>query len=285
MSRVFWLNAALLAAVAALGAYVYLKPPREAVTEYTLSTLRPREIRAISFERSGAAALLLEKRQDGWHITSPFPARADALRVQQMLAIAEAKSSHRLPATQLARFELDRPLARLTLAGQAFSFGMVNPITREQYVLSGELVYTLHPRYGAVLPDKPADAASRQLFAADEAPVRIELREFTVEQRDGKWMLAPSAVEISQDELVRWVDEWRLAAALRVETQSRGKPAPDVRVRLKGGGRFTLGVIARQPELVLARSDEKVQYHLRAEAAKRLLTRPGTAPSEPAGRK
>ena len=285
MTRALWLNAILVAVVAALGAYVYFKPPGETAAEYTLSTLKPQEIRAISFERSGVAPLLLEKRQDGWHISSPFPARADALRVQQMLAIADAKSSHQLPATQLERFELDRPLARLTLAGQAFSFGMVIAMTREQYVLSGDVVYTLHPRYGAALPARPAEAASHQLFAADEAPLRIELREFTVEQRGGNWTLTPNAAEISQDDLVRWVDGWRLASALRVEPQARGRTAPDVRVRLKSGGGFTLGVLARQPELVLARSDEKLQYHLTADAAKQLLSPPATAPGEPAGKK
>lgn len=285
MRRSIWLNAALLAAAAALGAYVYLKPEQEAAAAYPLSTLRPQEIRAISFERPGTAPLLLEKRQDGWHLTSPFPARADALRVQQMIAIAAAKSSYRLPATELARFDLDRPLARLTLGGQGFSFGMVNAITREQYVLTNDAVFPVHPRYGAALPASPAEAASRQLFAADETPVHIELKNFTVEQREGKWVVAPSAGEMSQDDLMRWMDEWRLASALRVEPQGKGRPVSEVRVRLKNGSSFNVGVLARQPELVLARSDEKVQYHLRADAAKRLLSPPEATRDEPVKKK
>lgn len=285
MRRSIWLNATLLAAVIVLGAYVYFKPGRDTAAAYPLSTLKPNEITTVRVERPGVAALQLEKRQDGWRVTSPFAARADALRVQQLLAIAEARSAHQLPATDLARFELDQPVARVTLAEQTFSFGMVNAVTREQYVLTDDTVYPVHPRYGAALPARAADAASRQVFAADEAPVRLELRDFTVEQRAGRWMVTPGPAGMSQDDLIRWVDEWHLASALRVEQQGKARPLSEIRVRLKGGGGFTISVLARQPELVLARSDEKVQYHLRAEAAKRLLSPPAAPRIEPAKKK
>jgi uncharacterized protein DUF4340 len=284
MNGRYWRTALLAAAVAILGIYVYFKPAR-GPAQYSLSALKVQEIRSIRVERPGdAAPLLLERRPDGWYVASPFAARADALRAHQVLAIAEAKSSHRLPAAELARFELDRPVAWVTLGGQTFSFGLVNAVTQEQYVLSGDFVYTVHPRYGAALPARPADAANRQLFAADEVPVRIELKEFTVEQRNGKWTLAPGAGTVSQEEFMRWVDEWHLASALRVEPWTRGKPVAEIRVRLKNGGNLTLGVLARQPELVLVRTDEKMQYHLRAEAAKRLFSPPAAA-REPGGKK
>jgi hypothetical protein len=286
MSRRSWRTALLTAVVAGLAIYVYFKPAR-GPGEYPLSTLKAQEIRSIRVERPGdTAPLLLERRQDGWYVTSPFAARADALRAHQVLAIAEAKSSHRLPASDLTRFELDRPVAWVTLAGQTFSFGLVNAVTREQYVLSGDFVYTLHPRYGAVLPARAADAANRQLFAADEVPVRIELKEFTVEQRSGRWTLSPAAGAVSQEEFMRWVDEWHLASALRVEPWTRGKPFAEIRVRLKNGRNLTLGVLARQPELVLVRTDEKMAYHLRGDAAKRLFSPPRPeARSEPAPKK
>jgi hypothetical protein len=281
-----WRTALLAAVVAVLGIYVYFKPAR-GPAQYEVSTLKAQEIRSIRVERPGdAAPLLLERRQDGWYVASPFAARADALRAHQVLAIAEAKSFHRLPAADLARFELDRPLAWVTLADQTFSFGLVNAVTREQYVLSGDYVYTLHPRYGAALPARPADAANRQLFAADEVPVRIELREFTVEQRSGKWTLTPASGAVSQEEFMRWVDVWHLASALRVEPWTRGKPVAEIRVRLKNGHNLTVGVLARQPELVLVRTDEKMQYHLRVEAAKGLFSPPrAEVRGEPAAKK
>jgi hypothetical protein len=281
-----WRTGALAVLVAILAIYVYFKPAR-GPAEYAISRLKSQEIRSIRVERPGdTAPLLLERRQDGWYVASPFAARADALRAHQVLALAEAKATHRLPAADLARFELDRPIAWVTLGGQTFSFGLVNAVTREQYVLSDDFVYTLHPRYGAALPARAADAANRQLFAADEAPVRIELKEFAVEQKGGRWTLTPAAGAVSQEEFMRWVDEWHLVSALRVEPWTRGKPFADIRVRLKNGSNLTLGVLARQPELILVRTDEKMQYHLRSEAAKRLFSPPrAEAGSEPAVKK
>jgi hypothetical protein len=83
---------------------------------------------------------------------------------------------------------------------------------------------------------------------------------------------------------MRWVDEWRRASALRVEPRSALKAREEIRIRLKDGGGFTLAVLTRAPELVLARSDETLQYHFRAELAERLLS-PPAARDEAAAKK
>jgi len=281
-----WLNALLAAAVVALGAFFYFRPARDAAVEHPLSALKPQEATSLRIERAGAAPILLDRKQDAWFISAPFAARADASRVQQLLAIVEARAVHRLPAGDRGRFGLEQPEARLVVDGQPFSFGMVSDITREQYVMSGNAVYAVHPRYGAALPLSAVQMASRQLFGADESPVRIALRDFAVEQRDGKWMLSPRSADLSQDDLLRWVDEWRLASALRVESRSTARARDEIRIRLKDGRELILGVISREPELVLARSDEKLQYRFGADLAKRLLFPPGAgAHSNPAGKK
>ena len=285
MSRTGWLNAALLAAVVALAAFIHFKPAKDAPVEHPLSALKPAESRSIRIERAGAPPILLERKQDSWIITAPFTARADDLRVRQLLEILEARAANRLAAADLARFELERPAVQLTVDGQSFGFGMVSPVTREQYVLTSGAVYAVSPRYGAALPAGAAGLASRQLFGTGEIPIRIELKAFTVEQRDGNWRQTPAASDLSQDDFVRWVDEWRRAAAVRVEPQGKGKPLAEIRVQLTGGAELALGLLAREPELVLLRADEKLQYHFRADAAKRLLSPPNAAAEVPAAKK
>ena len=284
MSRVGWLNAALTVTVVALGAFFYLRPGQDAAIEFQLSALKPEEALSLRVERAGAAPVVLEKRRDGWFVTAPFAGRADGARVQQLLAIVQAKAAHKLPAGNPGRFGLAPPQARIIVDGQAFSFGLVNEITREQYVMSGDAVYAVHPRFGMALPARAADAASRQLFGPQEAPVRFETRRFTVAQHDGKWTLKPGMGDLSQDDLLRWVEEWRLASALRVELRPATRAREEIRIQLANGGGFTLGILSREPELVLARSDEKLQYHVRAELAQRLLS-PPAARDEPAAKK
>jgi hypothetical protein len=275
MQRSIGLNALLAAVVAALGAWVYFTPAKDAPVEHPLSALKPAEARSIHIERPGAAPTSLEKKAGAWLMTAPFAARGDESRVQRLLEILEAKSAHRLAAADLARFELDQPRARVTIGGQAFSFGMVSPMTREQYVLTDGAVYAISPRYGSALPARAAELANRQLFGAGESPVRMEFKTFTVEQRDGKWRQTPDASDLSQDDFVRWVDEWRNATALRAGPGAATRSRDEIKVQLKNAGGFTLGVLSREPELVLLRADEKLQYHFRAEAAKRLLSPPG----------
>lgn len=275
MQRSMWLNVVLAAAVAALGAWVYFKPGQDAPVGHPLSALKPTEVGSIRIERPGEPAIVLEKKRDAWFVTAPFAARGNDVRARQLVEIVEARTAHQFAATDLGRFELDQPQARVTLGGQTFSFGMVSPVSREQYLLTDGAVFAVHPRYGTALPANAGELASRQLFGPGETPVRFEMKSFTVEQRDGKWRLAPEAQGLSQDDFVRWSDEWRRAAALRVEPSVRGKPVETVRIQLKEGGALSLGILAREPELVLLRADEKLQYHFRPDVAKRLLSPPG----------
>lgn len=282
MSRAAWTNLLLAAAVAALGTWIYLKPADDERAGHALSTLRPTEIASIRVERAGEPAMVLSKKQGAWFLVSPFAARGNELRAQQLLEIAEARSAHRYPAADLGRFELDPPQARLTLAGQTFAFGMVSPVTREQYVLTSGSVYAVSPRYGAVLPAGTDDLLSPRLLGPDEAPVRFELEAFVVEQRDGAWRLRPGTPDSSQDDLVRWVDGWRHAVAARVERPGASRPAGgSVKIRLKDGGELVMDVLARAPELTLMRRDDKVQYTFRGAAAKRMLAPPGATTSKP----
>ncbi len=276
MSRAAWLNALLAAAVALLGAWAWFKPAQEADVEHPLSTLKPAEVRSLRIERPGSPPIQLEKKQDAWLLTAPFAARGDELRVARLLEILDAKAAHKLAATDLARFELAPPQAKVVIDRQVFSFGLASPVTREQYLLTDGAVFAVHPRYGAALPVHAAEMASPRLLGPAEAPVRIELKGFTLEQRDGKWRQTPPARDPSQDDLLRWVELWKLASAARVEPYVKGKPLDTIRIELKGGTVLALGVIRREPELVLLRPDEQLLYYFRADIAKRLLSPPGT---------
>ena len=120
----------------------------------------------------------------------------------------------------------------------------------------------------------------KQLLSSTEVPLRFEMGTFTIEHNEGKWLLSPSTGTLSQDDLARWVENWRLAAALRVAPLAP-KPAPAaVRIGLKSGGSVNLGIVQRAPELVIARDDEGLQYHFPAAMAQRLLLPPAAAGEE-----
>jgi hypothetical protein len=91
--------------------------------------------------------------------------------------------------------------------------------------------------------------------------------------------LTPPAADLSADDVTRWVDEWRLAAALGVLPASNRKPLTVVKVTLKTGAEISVAVLQREPQLMLARSDRPFEYQLNADAAKRLLSPPAAEPA------
>lgn len=273
MKRNLWINVTLLTAVAALALFAYLKP-HQSQPEHRLSTLKAADARTIKIEIAGGAPIALERAASEWRLSAPFAARADDFQLQRLLEILDAASKDRFPAAGLARFDLNEPNARLTINQQAFSFGAVNSMSREQYVLTQDGIYLIALRYGAALPKSALQLVNRQLFATEEAPVALEFQEFRLAQQDGKWVMSPAIADSSQDDINRWIDEWRLATALAVLPMSNRKPLATIKARLRSGNDVTLTVLQREPELVLARSDQQFEYQFAGEAAKRLLAPP-----------
>jgi hypothetical protein len=272
MKGTFWANVALFATVIALALFAWLKPlPSE--PEFKLSTLKAVDAKGIRIEAAGAPPIVLERTTSDWQITTPIAARADNFQVQRLLGVLDATSKDRFPAAGLARFDLNEPYARLTVNQQTFSFGAVNPVSREQYVQTQEGIHLVGMQYGAALPKSALQLASKQLFAADEAPIAFGFDAFKLAQQDGKWQLTPAA-DASPDDINRWVDEWRLATAIAVLAPSDRKPLAAIKVKLKGGGDITLAVLQREPELVIARSDQKFEYQFAGPVARRLLSPP-----------
>jgi Domain of unknown function (DUF4340) len=274
MSQPWRLNALLALIVVALTMFVYFKSGSDAERDFPLARLKASEVTAIHIERAGDAPMMLEKKAGTWFLTVPFAGRADPLRVQRVLEIAEARSATRFAATDLARYELDAPQSHLLLNGQRFDFGMVNSLSREQYVLTENAVYPVSLRYGTALPVRAPDLLDKRLFSSDEVPVRLELQNYAVFRQDGKWKLAPGGNELSQDDYQRWVDGWRHASAARVAASMKAEPVGKIGLQFQNGRALTLAILSREPELALERPDENLVYYFLSGQAQRLLSPP-----------
>jgi hypothetical protein len=277
MKRWSWLNLALIIAVCALALFAYYKPAKTE-PEHKLSALKAADATSIKIEIAGNPPFALARTIAGWTLTAPLAARADGVQVQRLLEILDATAKDRFPATGLARYDLNEPPVRVTINQQTFGFGAINQMSREQYVLTQDGIYPVSLRYGTLVPKGFYDVVSRQIFAPDEAPTAFRFSDFAVEQRDGKWQLTPAA-DLSADDVTRWVDQWRLASALGVLPASSRKPLSAIKVRLKNGTEIALNILQREPELIVARSDQPFEFQLPGEAAKRLLAPPAAEPA------
>jgi hypothetical protein len=292
MTRAWVVLLVLTLAVAGLGVFVYTSqrnaPEGEA---HALSALKPADVKRIRLEVVAAAAdaakspaataaaarahaIGLERTEQGWRMTAPITARADAAQVERLLSILDARSVARYPARDLARYGLDRAPVALVLNDERFDLGGVNTVTQEQYVLAGEAVYAVPLAQRVAIPRNAESLLARSLFAAGETPVRFELEAFTASLHDGKWTFAPLEEEPGPDERNGWVAAWRQANAARVAPHDGRKPVSTVTVTLQDGRALILGVLQHEPELVLLRPDERLQYYFFADIGKRLLSPP-----------
>ncbi|BAN36429.1 hypothetical protein SCD_n02629 [Sulfuricella denitrificans skB26] len=269
------LNLVLAALVAALILLVWLKPKPTVQTEFKLSTLASASVKRITIEKPGQPAIVLQNNPAGWRLIAPFQARAERTTVGRLLEILAATSLQRFPATDLGRFQLDNPLLRLTINDQKFSFGTQNTLTGEVYVATNGGVHLVAPSYLVYTMKMPADFAARAFLAEEEKLAGFEFVDLNLSQNsDGKWSVSPARPNWSQDDINRWVDEWRHASSLVTQPYD-GTPAQEsFTLRLGDGKLIPCKILRHEPELVILREDEKLQYHFPAEIGKRLL-RPG----------
>lgn len=271
-------NLTLLAALVLLGLAAWFRPlSQEKPASYRVTDLEPGRVVSIRLEKPAQDPVDLKRDPGGWLMTAPWTARAHEPRAQRLLDIAALTSSQRFPAQDLARFELDRPLATLIMNGEAVSIGALNPVTREQYLRAGEWVYLVDSRAVTDVFAPAARFLSPRLLGPEETPIEFHMESVSIGQEQGTWRQSPPPGQpVSQDDLNRWVQEWRLATALEVQRAPAGgqDASGELRIGLAGGREIVLRVLQREPQLVLVREDEGLAYRFPRDVGERLLSPP-----------
>ncbi|MGH8728436.1 MAG: DUF4340 domain-containing protein [Burkholderiales bacterium] len=265
---------ALALVAAGLVAMLYFKPGKEAPSQHAISSLTADSVTKIEITQPENKLVVLERRDGKWHTTSPIEARADVAQVENVLALTSATSAVRYPPTDLARFDLDRPLIQIRLNDQEFSFGAVNPLSGEQYVASGSHVYLVSPRFASAAQSE--SWVSRKLLAEDEDPVRFEFPAFTAGETGDQWSLGSEESSLSQEDFNLWLNRWRLANALSV-APAIAESGTQLKITLANGRVIPLLAVEKKDEFLLVRRDEKLQYAFSPSVGKPLIELPQAA--------
>ncbi|MCA3072652.1 MAG: DUF4340 domain-containing protein [Rhodocyclaceae bacterium] len=276
MKKTLIINALLLVLVLGLGAFLFFKPKPEEPkpVEHKLSTLKPEEIKRIEVKLRRGDPVVLELEGEQWYLTKPFRARADNFEARRLADLVRAVSDQKLPATDLARFELEPPFATVMLDKQTFTFGTINRMMKMQYVMTGDSVYMVNPQYAQAIPPQPERMADNRLWTTPEQQITgVEMPGFKVEQVDGNWAVSPKPlITPTQDDLNRFIDEWKLASGTLTQPMKL-KPGKDATiVRTKDGKAITVHLASREGnDWIVLRPDEGLQYHLSRETARRMF--------------
>ena len=288
----------MLAVVAGLVSFLYLKPKQEAVKGnlYEVSSYKLAEFNAIKVEFPAKAAVTFEKVNGFWNLTAPYKTRADQASVQRILAVIAADSREKIVTADLAKFGLHQPAIKLTLYRdknntEEFLFGTYNPLNDEQYIAHKGAVYLIANTYG--------EAASIQVMEMiDKAPLspaekvagfdfsRLEQWEearLNLDLVDGKWKVSLAQAKPTQNELNEWADySWIHTRAKSVEfyTPDRKAVHPSFEIKLADGRKVHFDKIQESPELILARPDEGLMYFFPQDEGFVMLNPPINLPSK-----
>ena len=287
------LNLVMLALVAGLVAFLYLRPQanNDAPVQYEVTTLKLADFNAIKVEFPTQAPTTFEKVNGLWRMTAPYKTRADQLSVQRILAIIAAKTKDKFSGADKDKFGLNNPQLRLKLSGvsgtEEFIFGTFNTVTDEQYVGYKDSVYLLPSSYAEAATAQPIEiidktpltlAEAKQIAGFDYAHLeQWEDIGLQVDIVDGKWKTNASKAKITQNELNEWLDfSWKQAQAKQVElyTPDRKITYPSFKIKLKDGTKVHFDKIQESPDLLLGRPDEGLMYHFSNDVGFNMLNPP-----------
>lgn len=269
------LNLGLLALIAILLAVVYLEPGMERGAEPTpITRLVPEDVVFVSFASVHGEEITLERQGDGWYLTSPLQVRANDFRIEPLLRIVEAAShgGFRADPQALAQYGLAPPLVRLQVNDVELAFGTTEPLDGRRYVMVGDLVHLTDDHYYDRLQADAAAFASNSLLPEGARPERIDLPGLVLQaDPEGRWRETPER-DMAMDAVNLLVDSWVHARAILVGRYEGDEASEVITIRLRDGGQvLSFAVLETEHDLVLARTDLGLRYHMGSEQGRRLL--------------
>lgn len=276
MSSRTLLNLALGVIALGLGALIWLSPGLDQDTgPQPLTRLDAQAVTAIELTRDAAGPLAFRRQADGWVIDGTPPIPADSFQVHTVLALLEAGSVRSYPAAELdlAGLGLTPPQARVRFDSLMLDLGNTEAIEGLRYVRQGDTVYLVEDRYQHLLNAGLASFASRRLLPEGATLTALELPGLALTRSDDvHWQLTPAQPDASADAIDRLVQAWQRTSALYVRRYEPGEHPETVRVTLQGiADPVVFHIAARDPDLVLARVDWGIQYHLAGDVGAGLL--------------
>lgn len=280
MSSRTLLNLALFCLAAILALIIVYRPGVEpGPVPQTLTALTGERISRIQVTRITREPLTFTRHADNWVLAESSELPASDVQIRALLAILQAYSARSYPADSLdlAALGLEPPQATLLLDNTRLDIGLTDALDNMRYVKTGDTVFLVTDNYQHLINADWSNFVARKLLPANAGITRLQLPQLDLSMTaDGQWQLSPSDPAVSPAELQSLVDNWEQATAYYVRRYQQNASGETITLEFSNAAApLTLHIVARTPELVLARVDQGIQYHLQGHTGKTLLAIPG----------
>ena len=275
------LNLLLAVLLAGTVAFVAFGPdPGDADPRTAVSNLDPASITRIELRNHAGQYTQFQRSADHWRLAPPLDLAANRIKIARLLAIASASSLEGFKAAgnDLGQFGLDPPQAELFLNDTRFALGRTEPLDGRRYLLHNGQVHLVEDGYFQLLN---ADAPS----FVDPSPLgpQARLTALTLPEGsmhwDGRVWQSSGLGDPGADWFKSVAERWATAQAVVVrpfseDAQWSGKITVQIETQTQP---FVFEFRWTQHELVLARRDRGIQYHMLRRAMEPIMTSPGSA--------
>jgi len=283
------LNMGLAALAIALVLVVIYKPgiePEPAPLRLT-TALEPSRAVSITVSRDLRPPLTLTRKGDDWYVFSgeqELPAAGFQVNALLRLLTTTAAQHYAVDALDPSALGLEPPQATVRIDDIDFHFGMTEALENRRYVQRGDTIYLVDDQYQHLVNADWASFVRRGLFGTDDRITRLELPDMTLEQAaDGSWHVEPDRPDAGTDALQGLVDNWQHAHALYIRSYAGTDGGETVRAETRDPEQsIELRIVSHAPDLVIARPDWGIQYHLTTGLEDSLFTLPEPAEDEQA---
>ena len=274
MSSRTLINLILLGLTVILTLAIVFKPGQRPEPAITLTDLDPTDITRITIRRLAKPEIRLEWQDSGWQLMAPIEIAANRIPINTLLQLAFKDSLARYPVKELdlATYGLDPALATIVLNNTEINVGAPNPVTQRRYLMIDDTVHLVNDDLYDIYSTESASYVATRLFPAEHKIEHLSLPwlELSKTQRD-RWEVSSGDGATLPDEPSTVVEHWQNASAQWVQTYNGTETPSKVTVTLENGQTLHFIITVIQPQLVLARPELRLQYHLHAERGAKLL--------------
>ena len=273
------LNLVLVVLALVMGLIIYFEPGLEPadIPQPLTTLLVADDAIGIHIERIKYDPVSFIKRNGRWYlVTEKQELPASTFQLQALLRLLETSSSSHYAAdtVDLAALGLDPPQATVTIDDVAILFGNTAPLDGKRYLQIDATVHLIEDRYQHLINAGWTNFVERKLLPTDKSISRLQLPDMALTFTDkDQWQLSPGKPGVSADAIQQLLDHWDKVSALYARRYD-GRTSDEI-ITLEFSDSpetLTFMVIAHTPELVLARPDWGIQYHLSSDVEETLLT-------------